>query len=448
MTRPTVGSTPTFSLAGLWSQLRGERLTAGAMMSLAINGAGAFVSFGVQIAAARFLGEHGFGAYLYALAWMNAVQVLGRLEIDRAAVRFIGAYHATASLGLLRGFRRWSSRVLITASTLCAGIGALLVLLLRDAVAERGSSTAVMLWACALLPVSAYLLLQSATLQGYKSIARAQLPTIILRPALTLVALLVCWWLIGSPLSPSLAVVSNVAATVLTIGITAQFIRSVEPAGVQVAAAEERRSEWVSTSRALLVVGGAQLVLSQQADLLFVGTLLDTQQVGIYGAASLLASTLGFVVTSVAFVAAPLIADYHAREQHDELQQLIFAVRRLNLWATIPFAIVMAAFGLPLLRLFGPGFGSGYTVLLVLAASQAVGAVVGSVGGFVATMTDMQREAAHIAVWSALLNLMLTFLLTPHLGINGAAIATLVAAVARAAALVVLIRRRKALRLL
>jgi O-antigen/teichoic acid export membrane protein len=136
-----------------------------------------------------------------------------------------------------------------------------------------------------------------------------------------------------------------------------------------------------------------------------------------------------------------MIADLYARGNHVGLQSLIRAVSRANLAVAAPVVLVLIAFGRPLLSLYGSHFGAGYPVLVVLALSQLVIALAGSLAGYLLTMTKHQTEAAWIIGASALVNLVLTLVLTPRYGLIGTATATLTAATVRTIALSWFIRR-------
>jgi O-antigen/teichoic acid export membrane protein len=99
-----------------------------------------------------------------------------------------------------------------------------------------------------------------------------------------------------------------------------------------------------------------------------------------------------------------------------------------------------------LLGLFGPAYVSAYPVLLLLMGAQLVIALSGMLAGYLLTMTRHQDAAAWMIGGAALLNLILTLILTPRFGIIGTASATLLAALARSAALSVYIKRKMGLR--
>ena len=83
---PGVFSTPRLSSGDL-SRL----IVRGGAWSLLISASGAALSLGVHLVLARVLGGEEYGRYVFALAWMNVLLLVGKFELDTASVRFVGA---------------------------------------------------------------------------------------------------------------------------------------------------------------------------------------------------------------------------------------------------------------------------------------------------------------------------------------------------------------------
>jgi O-antigen/teichoic acid export membrane protein len=175
--------------------------------------------------------------------------------------------------------------------------------------------------------------------------------------------------------------------------------------------------------------------------------MLTTAEAAVYGAATQLTLPLMLALSSVTYVAQSMIADIYARDR-DRLQSLVRAVTWLTTALGVPMAVGLIVLGRPLLNLYGEGFAEGHTILILLTFAQLVVGLVGSLAGYLMTMTAHEREAAWIIGLAAALNLVLALVLTPRFGPIGTASGTLIAAVARAAALSVYIRRAMGLRLL
>lgn len=424
------------------------RVASGAAASVLVNGIGAGVSLLVQMALAREMGQAGFGAYLYAMAWMNVALVFGKFELDTAAVRFIGSYAATGRWNLARGFLKFSRRATLAISACIAGVGASMVWLRADALEARHPLLAEALFAaCLLLPLSALLLVQEAVLQGLKRFGWAQAPRNVVRPLVFGASLAVAAGIAMGPITPPHAVLLNVVGTVAALIFAAGIWRRSKPAWISGAVPEFARSEWVRTVSPLLAVSVAQVILSQQADVVVVGTMLTTSDAAHYGAASQLTLPLSLIASSVMFVVPPMISEIFAGKDQVRLQSLVRVASWAGVAATLPAASLLVVAGRWLLSWYGPGFQSAYPILLVLVGAQTIIGMVGALGGYLMTMTRHEREAAWIIGGSATLNLVLAVILTPRYGAVGTATATLIAATSRTVAIMVFVKRTMRLRI-
>jgi O-antigen/teichoic acid export membrane protein len=94
-----------------------------------------------------------------------------------------------------------------------------------------------------------------------------------------------------------------------------------------------------------------------------------------------------------------------------------------------------------LLSLFGPGFASGFPLMVVLACGLLARAAVGPAER-VLSMIGQQRTCAAIYATAFATNLLLCFLLIPRFGLMGAAVATATAIMVESTMLFVLTKRR------
>ncbi len=447
--RPAVGVTTLFRQLqrNLVGEGVGAVLASGAVRSTLVAVSGAAASFVAQVILARVMGQSAYGAYALALAFMNAALLVGKLEIDNVGVRFAGAYAAQRRWSLLRGYMRDSQLATLLTSVACALVSTALIWYAFDWFWAKQPGLPWALWmACALLPVTAILTVHAAFLQGFQQYLSSQLAPNLLRPVLLGVIIFIWWRVAGTRLPPWVGVSANLGASVAAMIYAAVMLRRATPVEVRDAPIERDRTDWIRTTSPLLLVSIAQLIISQQADLIVVGAITDARQVAEYSAASQLTIPLNIVVSSVTFVAQAMIADLYARGDHAGLQSLIRAVTRANAAVALPVMLVVVVAGHLLLRLYGPAYVSAYPVLLILMCAQLVVALSGSLAGYLLTMTRHQNAAAWIIGGAAVLNLLLTLILTPRYGIQGTATATLLAALARGLALTIFIKRVMGLR--
>lgn len=400
----------------------------GGAWSLLISATGAALSLGVHLLLARTLGGEEYGRYVFALAWMNVLLLVGKFELDTASVRFVGAYTGTEQWSFLRGFLQRSAQIVGGVSIAIAVVGALIIMVLTNRI-ERGIALS-LLAASALLPVTAMGQLKASVLQGFKQVARAQAPSLVVRPVVFALSVLGLHYVAGQPVNAPVAIVLQLGATAVALALTLRFLQDVLPTAVRQANEAFDTRYWMKTAAGLLVISGGQTILSTNADVLVVGSLLGPGAAGQYGAASQLASAVSFGVTAISFIALPLIADLYARQEFPQLQSLISHVTRLGLGLSFPVLLLLIVGASPVLSAFGPSFTDASGLLILLGVDQLIGAIFG-IAGYLLVMTGHQVTAARVIIGCALLNLVLTFALTPLFGLMGAGIATTIATLAR-----------------
>jgi O-antigen/teichoic acid export membrane protein len=409
----------------------------GGAWSLLISATGAALSLSVHLVLARVLGGEEYGRYVFALAWMNVLLLVGKFELDTASVRFVGAYSGTDQWAFLRGFLKRSSQIVSMASVGIMTASAILIVVLLDRF-ERGTALS-FLAASLLLPVSAMAQLKASALQGFKQVARSQSPSLVVRPIVFVLTILLLHYGFQRTVSAPVAILLQFGATTVALVLTLWFLGRVMPRQVRQATEAFDTRYWIKTAAGLLVISGGQTILSTNADVLVVGSLLGPELAGRYGAASQLASAVSFGVSAISFIALPFIADLYARQAMRQLQTLIRHVARLALALSVPVLLVLIIGARPVLSAFGPGFADASWLLILLGFDQLVGALFG-ISGYLLVMTGHQVTAARVIIGCAVLNLVLTFILTPLLGMMGAGLATTITTLVRSYLLVTRMR--------
>ena len=425
---PSTVDATTSSASLLSSGELARLIVRGGAWSLFISATGAALSLGVHLALARLLGATEYGRYVFALAWMNVLVLIAKFELDTASVRFVGAYSATEQWAFLRGFLRRSAQIVggLSVGMMLASAAIIIALATRIG---RGTALS-FLAASVLLPVSAMAALGASTLQGLKQVARAQAPSMVVRPIVFVVSVLTLRFLFERSIGAPVAILLQLGATTVALMLTIRFLQLVLPRPVRRASEAFDTRYWLKTAAGLLVISGGQIILSTNSDVLVVGSLLGAEAAGRYGAASQLAAAVSFGVSAISFIALPVIADLYARQAFVKLQGLISHVARLGLLLSVPVQLLLIIAARPVLTAFGPSFADASGLLILLGFDQLVGAIFG-IAGYLLVMTGNQVTAARLIVGCAALNLLLTFTLTPLMGLMGAGLATTITTLVR-----------------
>ncbi len=405
-----------------------EVLARGAATSFVVRAGGMLTSFIVQAILARALGASEYGSYIYALAWMNVLLLVATLVFEVSGVRFIGAYLGTGAWGLLAGFLRRSSQLVLGASLLLATLGGVAVWIASRWIPAELTYA---LWgACVLLVPSALLTIQGAYLVAFKRLFEGQMPFQLLRPLL-FAGVLGLSIAAQVPLEAWHASVFNVLATTVALALSTRYLlRAIPDAARGVRPLFETRG-WLDSTRAFLMLTLAQFIVGTQTDVLFVGTLRSASEAALYGTAAQVAALLNFGAMAVTAVAMPYVAEHHARGEKASVQRILVGLAWANLAITVPLMLGIAVAGKRVLALFGTSFVAAYPALVVLGLSALVVASVGATAGFVLGIIGREKQAARMVGMTAVLNLVLTAALTPRFGIVGTACATLLATTIR-----------------
>ena len=183
-------------------------------------------------------------------------------------------------------------------------------------------------------------------------------------------------------------------------------------------------TEIISLSFPMFLTSVMHLVIGQ-TDLIMLGCMSTTRDVGIYSIALKLAMLTSFILVAVNSMVAPKFAQLYHSGQMDDLKIVAQNSAKLVFFATFPVVLVYSFLGTYVLKLFGNDFVEGVYVLIFLVLGQFINAAAGSVGYFL-DMTGNQVLFQKIVMFGAGLNIFLNFILIPRYGINGAAFASMV----------------------
>jgi O-antigen/teichoic acid export membrane protein len=165
-------------------------------------------------------------------------------------------------------------------------------------------------------------------------------------------------------------------------------------------------------------------------DLYFVGLLLGESAAGIYGMARQLRTPLRQVRQSFDGLLAPMIARTLSESSPAETGLATASATRLILAIQLPMLIMLAVIGRPLLDWLGPEFVPGYWAMVMLAAAETIQGAFG-----VSDLILLYRRpllVLTVTCTSAAVNFIGGLALVSWLGIDGAALAMLLAWIAGA----------------
>lgn len=389
----------------------------GAGIALMVTICGTGLLYLSHLLFARWLGAAEYGSYVYALNWAKMIALLGGLGLTTGVLRFIPAYLETSDFPKLRGIIKRSRQLTFLTGVILAAIGTGLVIVIDPKVVNM---TAVIsgMWLVPLLGITA---LQGEMLVGAQEIFLARFPNLIGQPILSIIIAFVIIASAGT-LNSLTALASYALAALFVIILQMIALNRVWPSNFKQKPASYSTSKWLRISLPLLLIQGFQLILLR-GDIIIIGILRGDKEAGIYNVAAQTATFVSFVFAAVNTAVGPMIASLFARGDRQSLQNLVKAATKWMFWPSFGITLVLILWGKAILSLFGGEFNAGWTALSILSISHMVRNSVGP-SKYLLGLTGHQKISARIFGVSALMNIILNFLLIPFWGPEGAALAT------------------------
>lgn len=394
--------------AGLWRSVG----------ALAIKVATAGLTFVTYVVLSRAMAADAYGQFALGLSLATIAAVLAGAGQQTAVLRLYPERTAAGDdQGALAAIRSGSG------VTLLGGLGTGLVIALGALAWQRlvpGSGDIGPYWAAAVLVLPlAFAEFQSSALRAQGSVWTALAP----RDLLWRVALPVSVWALASfglALDGTEALL--LAAAILAATLLGQAMLATAQKRVTAPAFRSLPAYWQgSGAMSWWFLAGALIdVVALNADTLLVGVLLDEAAAGTYFNASRTAGLMTLFMYAATLVIAPMLA----RHFHAGNRRKAQAITALSAWAGFGFAlatfVIFALWGRSLLELFGPGYGEGHGVLMLLSIGLLFDAATGS-SRTTMMMTGHERAYVAIAGTATTAGLALILIATPAFGLVGAA---------------------------
>lgn len=372
----------------------------------------------LNIFIARTVGASDYGHYVFATSWAFLLPIFGGLGFTVSVLKFLPVYMDSEKWSHVKG--------ILLAFNLTTFIGtallAVIVWLVISQTASTDISLPILAVGLSIAPFVALRDLNEETLRGLQKVVLAFGPSRILQPVTVIVVVAALWF--SGTLTGLQAISALFASLVLVVMVQAVALWKTLPSAVMRATPAFTLNTWLSISLPLLVFKGA-IVIVERSDILVIGFLLDSTSAGIYGAASKIAGLTIFALTAVNAIIVPRIAPLYENNEHDKLQQLVRTASRLSFGGSLVIFAGLIVFSGFLLLVFGEEFVAGRTSLILLGVALVINSSMGPVG-YLLAMTNYQRVLTVIFVTSAAVNIGLNLFLIPLMGLEGAAIATII----------------------
>lgn len=411
-----------------------RRMLVSASATAILQGASGLMTFVLAVLLAHFLGSRGYGIYALAFAWASLLTTPAILGLNTFLVRGIAVYEVREEWSLMKGLLFRTNQMVLLTSTAIALCGTIVALTWLSPAFSGPFCVAMVL-----VPITALTLLRQGAMQAFGRVVSGQLPEYLIRPLLIIGGVVALEFLGHGVLTPTTALGANVTGVIVAFIVGAVLLKRTLPPVLHSARPEFVTREWLRASLPMMLIAGVWTA-NNYATTLLVGTLDGARAAGVYSAVQKGAEVIVILLYATNMSLAPAIARLDAQEDRPGLERTTEHMARATLVVSAPIAAAFIIFPHVYLGLFGAGFQTGASALMIIATGQFINAAAGPSGN-VLIMTGQERIAVRGVAAGLLVNVVLAVALIPALGVTGGAIAFASSLVLWNTVLVVLARR-------
>lgn len=363
---------------------------------------------------ARILSLNEYGVFVQMLASVTIVATLLTGGIPSLLTRDVASYQTQEAWQFIKGLVVWASKRFLYVSLTFVAI--IFLMLMYYTPHQWQLSGALML--CMVL-VNALNQVRAAFLRGLHYVFSADFPDQVVQPVIAMILVGSSYYLSVSRNVNFCLLVSLIGSVVSSIVGFIILCNACPPIKKPVKAKSDIVL-WNSSANVFFVISALTIVDSQIVTLL-VGSLSGAKDAAIFQVCSRLVVLVVFGLVVVNATILPKIASAWSKKDVAAMQSLVtYAARNGSIFAIVastPLFIFPEWF----LGLFGPGYENGVVALRILVLGQIVNTLSGPCG-VVLTMTGHQKFALKALMVSVSVSIIINFVLTPRLGLSGAAI--------------------------
>lgn len=395
----------------------------GAAVTL-LRGANTLLGFVVLMILTRVLGPEGLGAYAYAATLLLLLSIPVSYGWAPLLLRETARALHDDNWPSVKGIAQRGAKMSLWFTALGLLVG-LSFASFRYGGNQGWVTPAVVLILCFILMFDQLSALRTSLLRGLGRAFTGQIPEMLVKPIAQLAMLTVGLVVFTHDLDLQSALTILAGATLLSYAAGALILHTSIPPALAEATPQFDDVLWRKSST-MFAGSSAIALINANADLLLLGLLRGTAEVGYYKVALQVSLAGALAYTSLNMIAVQRFATAHAARDISELQQTATYMARLALLpALVAFFIILLA-GEKLVPLaFGTDFLPSIVPMIILSAAQTFNAGSG-MGRSLLMVSGHENKVMYWAALGLSANVLLSVLLIPSLGATGAAIGHLV----------------------
>jgi O-antigen/teichoic acid export membrane protein len=180
----------------------------------------------------------------------------------------------------------------------------------------------------------------------------------------------------------------------------------------------------ISKSTSFLIANSMSF-LTTYTDIIMIGWMASSHDVGVYSVAARISGLFAILLVIVNSYIVPKLSVYY---QEGKIRELETLAKYFTFWqgaVALPFFIAILLIPKLILGVWGEEFQNGSSILIYLSVAQFFNLLTGCVG-YILTISNNEKVVRNVSMISAILNLILNFIMIKTMGFQGAAIATLI----------------------
>lgn len=394
-----------------------ESVASGASWYLVGRVVSAGLKFMLQVLLTRILGAAIYGIYTYAYSIVWLFVIIARFGTGKSLLRFIPEFESSPNK------QNWVTRIAYGTAMFGSIIFSILLYFVAPAINSFTLDSTLLTTGLRIfaivLPLNTFINLSNSVFRAVNKIEYQVLVENIATPIIQLVAVATAA-VFGAKF---IGIVGAIAASaILLFFITISILHnkiSIEMLGDYESDSYRR---FYRFSIPLTVKDIGQRIYSR-SDILMIGILLVSIDIGVYKVAILLMGLLKIPLSGLNQIFPSVASKLHADGSVSELEHIYTVLTRWSLTMGLVPSLVLFTYPSLVLSLFGNEFSAGINILLLFVGAQLTNMAVGP-SGFLLIMTDHQYLSMTNQWFGAILNVIGNYILIIRFGLIGAAIAT------------------------
>jgi len=391
-------------------------------LSFIIRIGGQAMGFLLTLLIAKYFGAKGLGDYVLSIVVLRVFTLVSKLGMDTFSIRFIASFAKQGKWKSIQLFRR-KILFLLSITTI---VSSLIMYYFAPNISNliHAKVEHVRLNAFFVLPM-AFFMLHYQSLRGLKKIIEFSFFYRMSQATFSIISIFIITQFIIDGNVPVYAYLSSLAIVSFLAFLSFNYrYNQVKENNAEEQVEELRYSEILKISIPLMFAQSVQFIMAW-TDKLMLGNMMSSEDVGIYFTAFKLSMFASIALMAINSIASPKFAELYCKKDYEGLKKVAHQSTKMIFLATLPLMIVFFIFPEFLLGIFGEEFKLGVTAFIYLSVGKLISSFSGSVGNLL-QMTGKQVIFMNVLFFGAIVNVILNFVLIPKLGIEGAALASMI----------------------